>query len=145
MPFATSASQAMEVQGLEWIILLVILAVLFLFVPKRIPELMRSLGRGMGEFKRGQHEIERELKREMAEGQVDTDRQAFEAQVVTAAKELGVEVEGRGQKEIKVEIAKRVDLVPRDRLVAAAKSLGVVVEGVDPQRLKESVVRKLGV
>jgi len=51
-------------QGLEWIVILVIVAVLFMFGPKKIPELMRGMGRAMGEFRRGRLEIENEIKRD---------------------------------------------------------------------------------
>jgi sec-independent protein translocase protein TatA len=40
----------------EWLIIL--LVVLLLFGASRIPELMRSLGRGVREFKKGMKEIE---------------------------------------------------------------------------------------
>ncbi|MEO0137787.1 MAG: twin-arginine translocase TatA/TatE family subunit [candidate division WOR-3 bacterium] len=39
-------------------ILLILLIVLLLFGARKIPELARSLGRGVREFKRGLHEIE---------------------------------------------------------------------------------------
>lgn len=37
-------------------ILLILLVVLLLFGGKKLPELARSLGKSIGEFKRGQHE-----------------------------------------------------------------------------------------
>ncbi|MBM3314654.1 twin-arginine translocase TatA/TatE family subunit [candidate division WOR-3 bacterium] len=40
----------------EWLIIL--LVVLLLFGASRIPELMRSMGRGVREFKKGMKEIE---------------------------------------------------------------------------------------
>ena len=54
-------------QGIEWIVILVVVAALFIFGPKKIPELMRSFGRATGEFRRGKLEVERELKLEMTE------------------------------------------------------------------------------
>jgi len=44
----------------EWIIILVI--VIILFGGKKIPELMRSLGKGVSEFKKGKDGIENDLK-----------------------------------------------------------------------------------
>ena len=45
--------------GTEW--LLIALVVLLLFGGKKIPELMKGLGRGISEFKKGKKEIEKDL------------------------------------------------------------------------------------
>ena len=42
-------------------IALIIVAILLLFGGKKIPELMRGLGKGISEFKKGKNEIEDEL------------------------------------------------------------------------------------
>lgn len=42
-------------------LLVILLVVLLLFGAKRIPEVMRSLGSGINEFKRGMREIERDV------------------------------------------------------------------------------------
>jgi len=47
--------------GFEWIIILIVLGVLLLFGPKKLPELARALGRTLGEFKRGRQQIEKEM------------------------------------------------------------------------------------
>ena len=47
--------------GFEWIIILIVLWVLLLFGPKKLPELARALGRTLGEFKRGRQQIEKEM------------------------------------------------------------------------------------
>ncbi|MEM4943349.1 MAG: twin-arginine translocase TatA/TatE family subunit [Saccharolobus sp.] len=44
----------------DWIIILVVIAVLF-FGASKIPELFRSMGRAVGEFKKGKIEAEMEL------------------------------------------------------------------------------------
>lgn len=44
----------------DWIIILVVIAVVF-FGASKIPELFRSLGRAVGEFKKGRIEAEMEL------------------------------------------------------------------------------------
>ena len=47
--------------GINWQeILLIVLIVLLLFGAKRIPEVMRSLGRGVRELKQGMKEIDKE-------------------------------------------------------------------------------------
>lgn len=56
--------------GMELMIILFI-AVL-LFGANKIPELARSSGQAMGEFKRGRDEIEEELKATVEEGQKES-------------------------------------------------------------------------
>jgi len=41
--------------------LVIFLAILLLFGGKKIPELMRGLGKGISEFKKGKNEIEKDL------------------------------------------------------------------------------------
>ena len=43
----------------EW--LMILAAVLLLFGGKKIPELMKGLGQGISEFKKGKKEVENEL------------------------------------------------------------------------------------
>ena len=42
-------------------IALIVVAILLLFGGKKIPELMRGIGKGISEFKKGKNEIEHEL------------------------------------------------------------------------------------
>jgi sec-independent protein translocase protein TatA len=49
----------------DWLIIAVVVAVLF-YGSSKIPQLARSLGRSVGEFKRGRLEVERELQAEQA-------------------------------------------------------------------------------
>lgn len=49
---------------IDWIILIAVV-LLVLGGSKKIPELARSVGRALGEFKRGKLEVEKELKESM--------------------------------------------------------------------------------
>ena len=49
----------LAIQGWEWII--IALVVLLLFGGKKIPELMRGLGKGVKSFKQGMKEAESEM------------------------------------------------------------------------------------
>ncbi len=49
----------------DWLIIAVVAAVLF-YGSSKIPQLAHSLGRAMGEFKKGRLEVERELRQEAA-------------------------------------------------------------------------------
>ena len=58
--------------GMEWVIILFV--VLLLFGGKKIPELMRGLGKGIREFNSARNNIESEIK----EGMREADRKAIE-------------------------------------------------------------------
>lgn len=49
------------IQGNEWIFIIVI-AVIFIFGAKKIPELAKTFGKAKGEFEKGKIEGEKELK-----------------------------------------------------------------------------------
>ncbi len=49
-------------QGWEWIIILVV--ILLLFGGKKIPELMRGIGKGVRNFKQGMNEVKDEIEKE---------------------------------------------------------------------------------
>ena len=47
-----------------WEIVAIVLVVLLLFGGKKIPELMKGLGKGVKRFKQGMNEVEKEIKDE---------------------------------------------------------------------------------
>jgi len=53
-------------QGMEWVIILVV--VLLLFGGKKIPELMKGIGKGVKGFKDGLKEIEDDIKDDSSTG-----------------------------------------------------------------------------
>jgi sec-independent protein translocase protein TatA len=55
----------------DWLIIAVVAAVLF-YGSSKIPQLAHSLGRAMGEFKKGRLEVERELKQEATAASVSS-------------------------------------------------------------------------
>lgn len=52
-------------QGMEWVI--IILAILLLFGGKKIPELMRGIGKGIREFNDAKNNVSREIRDSMNE------------------------------------------------------------------------------
>ncbi len=94
------------VVGQEWIVLIV-LALVLIFGAKKIPELARSLGRAKMEFEKGKMEIEKELK-ELKETPTTTQKSEVDEKLVKIAKELGIETEGKTEKELKEEVAKKL-------------------------------------
>ncbi len=59
--------------GSEWIIILVI--ILILFGGKKIPELLRGVGKGVGELQKGLHEGKRQLEDSYKEEIVKKDEE----------------------------------------------------------------------
>ncbi|HTZ61720.1 MAG TPA: twin-arginine translocase TatA/TatE family subunit [Thermoplasmata archaeon] len=55
----------------DWLIIAVVAGILF-YGSTKIPQLAHSLGRSVGEFKKGRLEVERELKAEQAAGTAPT-------------------------------------------------------------------------
>lgn len=94
--------------GPEMLILLVIVVV-FLFGAKKIPELARSMGRARGEFERGKRDVEREIRAEEEKKKAESASADKDTKVVKAAKELGIDTEGKTEEELREEIAKSMD------------------------------------
>lgn len=91
--------------GQEWLLILLIIFVLF--GASKLPEVARSLGRSMGEFKKAQKEAEMELRqfeRELREGRYTKDEKR--AKLEKIAKDLGIDPEGKSDEELIDEINK---------------------------------------
>ena len=54
--------------------IVIFLIILLLFGAKKIPELARGIGKGMGEFKKAKEDFEHEIKAGEVEGQKDWDQ-----------------------------------------------------------------------
>ncbi|WP_290723853.1 twin-arginine translocase TatA/TatE family subunit [Archaeoglobus sp.] len=91
--------------GQEW--LLILLVIFLLFGASKLPEVARSLGRSMGEFKKAQREAEMELRqfeRELREGKYTRDEKR--ARLEKIARDLGIDPEGKSDDELLEEINK---------------------------------------
>jgi sec-independent protein translocase protein TatA len=55
-------------------VLLILFIVLLLFGAKKLPELSRSLGKSLGEFKKGKDDLERELREAQTQLKEDVTR-----------------------------------------------------------------------
>ena len=87
----------------EWLIVGIVILMLF-GSAKKIPEFSRNLGRATGEFKRGQAEIEKEIK-----GYVNgTAPEPKEADVTNFAKTLGISTENKDISQIRIEVAEKL-------------------------------------
>lgn len=127
--------------GFEWIIILIIIAILLLFGPQKLPELARGVGRALGEFRRGKMEVEKQISEELSEMDVKASR----AKIEKAASILGVPSSGRSEIQMKLEIARAVDSATDEQVASAAQALGVYSSGADVTRLKEQMIKALNV
>ena len=130
-----------QIEGIEWVVILIIIAVLLLFGPSKLPELARGVGRALGEFRRGKMQIEREINTEIS--QMDT--RDMRVRVEKAAGSLGLSSSGRSEMELKLDIARAVDKARDDQVVSAAQAIGVYSSGADVVRLKEQIIKALNV
>jgi sec-independent protein translocase protein TatA len=69
---ATLFIAPLAIHGWEWII--IALVILLLFGGKKIPELMRGLGKGVKSFKQGMNEVEKEVKEIKKDIDADTEK-----------------------------------------------------------------------
>src|SRR5438876_11566611 len=130
-----------QIEGIEWIIILIIIAVLLLFGPSKLPELARGVGRALGEFRRGKMEVERQISDEINAMDVKDMR----SRVEKAAGALAIPTSGRSELQLKLDIARAVDKAPDDQVIAAAQAVGVYSSGADTQRLREQIIKSLNV
>ncbi len=139
MALATVLNLTAQIEGFEWIILLIIIAALFLFGPQKLPELARGFGRALGEFQRGRMEIEREIRGQFSSLPA-TDLRTREERVATA---LGLPATGRSDIQLKIDIARAIDAAPDEKVTAAAAALGVGSADANIPALRERILKAL--
>src|SRR5213083_2636895 len=141
VPFSVGSVEAQLPTGFEYVILLIIIGILLLFGPQKLPELARGLGRALGEFRRGKMEIERQISDEINAMDVKDMR----SRVEKAAGALAIPTSGRSELQLKLDIARAVDKAGDDQVIAAAQAVGVYSSGADTQRLREQIIKSLNV
>ncbi len=81
--------------------ILIFLVILLLFGANKLPELARSMGKSMGEFKRAQHETELEVQKLGAPVQ---QAKSIPQSIQKLAQELGIHTEGKDENKLLDEI-----------------------------------------
>src|SRR5438309_12036167 len=94
-----------QIEGIEWVVILIIIAVLLLFGPSKLPELASGVGRALGEFRRGRMEIEREIRTELS----TLDARDMRMRVEKEARALGVSAGSRREIQLPLVIARAGD------------------------------------
>ena len=90
-------------------LLLIFAAIVLLFGATKLPELARSMGQSMGEFKVGQMEAEKKyeaLKNQPVQPQAPDDIALTRAQRM--AKNLNIEIKGKTDEQLLAEIEKKL-------------------------------------
>ena len=91
-------------------IALIVVAIIVLFGATKIPELARSLGKATGEFKKGKHEIERELV-EAEKSVKETPGENKSSKIKQMARDIGISTEGKSDEQLLEEIQKKMPKV----------------------------------
>ncbi len=82
-------------------ILFIVVVALLLFGAAKIPELARSLGKSIGEFKKAQRESESELK------ELEEERSVELSKTQKTALNMGISIEGKSDEELLDEIEEK--------------------------------------
>lgn len=83
-------------------LILILIAALFLFGPTKLPELARSLGKAMGEFKKAQMETEYNLKH------MDKPMNDKDTKIHNLAVEMGLDVQHKTIEQLVEEIRSKI-------------------------------------
>lgn len=100
-----------------WEIALIILVVLILFGPKKLPELAKSVGEAVRQYKRA------------TEGVLEEPTKLLTPEKPAAARE-------------KPAVSKELEEKERKALVEAAKKLGIETEGKTIEQISEEIIKK---
>lgn len=93
-------------------ILFVFIIIIIFFGAAKLPELARSMGRSMGEFKRGQLEVEKELDSYKLTSLQPAQSQSLDDLALTRAqrmaKNLNIDIRGKTDEQLLSEIEKKL-------------------------------------
>ncbi len=90
---------------IQWVIIGIIVVVIFLWGPQKIPEIARALGRARKEFDQASKEFNTAAAG--TSGGKTTEPMTGDQLLVETAKKLGISTEGKTREQISDEIVKR--------------------------------------
>jgi len=94
----------MAVEGVEWLFIALIIIMLVLWAPEKIPKIAEALGKARREFEKASRDFYGELEREAEEKSL---RDESDEKILEIARSLGVTTEGRTRDEIVREIIEK--------------------------------------
>jgi len=89
----------LAIQGIEWIIVAVIVLVFFLWGPEKLPKFARSIGQARREFEKASKGIEEEVTRATVQTPTTSDEK-----IIEIARSMGIQTLGKTRDEIVQEI-----------------------------------------
>ncbi|MDW7978049.1 MAG: twin-arginine translocase TatA/TatE family subunit [Candidatus Caldarchaeum sp.] len=89
----------MAIQGIEWIVVAVVVLVLFLWGPEKLPKIARSFGQAKKEFEKASRGFEEEISK-AASLQPTASQQPPDDKLLEVAKALNIQTEGLTREEI---------------------------------------------
>ena len=89
---------------MEWILIIIALAVLLIWGPTKIPQLARGIGQAIYEFKRGIRGEE-----ESKASQDTTSKSTAHEKLIEIARKLGVDTTNKTDEQLLAEIRKKVE------------------------------------
>ncbi len=92
----------MALMGYEWLVVVAVIVIIFLWGPQKLPELARSVGIARKEFEQASKEATAPT------SLTGTLQPSSSEPLLAAAKELGINTEGKTKEEIAKEIAAKV-------------------------------------
>ncbi len=96
----------MAIQGIEWVVIGVIIIILFLWGPEKLPKMARSLGQAKKEFEKATKGLEDEISRTSTT--IQQVSQAPVDKLMEVAKSLGISTEGKTREQITQEITEKL-------------------------------------
>ena len=101
-------AESMAIQGIEWIVIGVIIIILFLWGPEKLPKMARSLGQAKKEFEKATKGLEEEISRASSPTTIQPTSQPPADKLMEVAKSLGISTEGKTREEITKEITEKL-------------------------------------
>ncbi|MEM2110349.1 MAG: twin-arginine translocase TatA/TatE family subunit [Candidatus Bathyarchaeia archaeon] len=89
----------------EWIVILLVVAAIILWGPKKIPEFANAIGRARGEFERASREAMTNLP--PVEGRTESRSSSGDDLLIETARKLNISTEGKTKEQISKEIVEK--------------------------------------
>lgn len=101
----------MAIQGLEWIVVAIVILVLFLWGPEKLPKIAKSIGQAKREFEKASRGLEDELNRAAAlqtsAATPQPSAPSADDKLLEVARALNITTEGKTRDEIAKEIIEK--------------------------------------